>query len=194
LQMLSGDLAGARPAFERALSLYRTANADSAALGVLVNLGDLTWALGDLDTALQQCREAVRLMRGAPLFAKEMLGTCLTNLAGVLIERGDLDEALRVAREGLPLRQDSGHAWVAMDHFALRAALVGKLENAARIAGHVDATHRAKPSLRQPNEARAYARLMELLRARLDEDRITRLLAEGAEIGGDEACRLALEN
>jgi len=88
-----------------------------------------------------------------------MLGTCLTNLSGVLTERGELAEALAAAREGLSLRRDSGHAWVAMDSFALRAGLAGKLENAARIAGYADATHAAKQSLRQPNEARARARV-----------------------------------
>ncbi|HEY5367319.1 MAG TPA: tetratricopeptide repeat protein [Casimicrobiaceae bacterium] len=158
-KMLTGDLAGARDNFERALAQFRAAGATSAVLGVLVNLGDLSWALGDLDAALAQCREAVRLMRDAPHFAKAMLGTCLTNLSGVLTERGELSEALAAAREGLPLRRDSGHSWVAMDSFALRAGLAGKLDNAARIAGYADATHAAKQSLRQPNEARARARV-----------------------------------
>jgi len=192
-KMLTGDLAGARDNFERALAQFRAAGATSAVLGVLVNLGDLSWALGDLDAALAQCREAVRLMRDAPHFAKAMLGTCLTNLSGVLTERGELSEALAAAREGLPLRRDSGHSWVAMDSFALRAGLAGKLDNAARIAGYADATHAAKQSLRQPNEARARARLMDVLREHLDGDEIARLTAAGAAFDEDEACRIALE-
>jgi predicted ATPase/DNA-binding winged helix-turn-helix (wHTH) protein len=192
-KMLTGDLAGARDNFERALAQFRVAGATSHILGVLVNLGDLSWALGDLDAALAQCREGIRLMRGAPYFAKDMLGTCLTNLSGVLTERGELAEALAAAREGLLLRRDSGHGWVAMDHFALRAALAGKLENAAHIAGYVDATYAAKQSLRQTNEARAHARLMTELRERLDGDEIARLMAAGAAFDEDEAHRIALE-
>ena len=49
---MTGDLAGARMRFEKALSLYREAGAESAALAVLVMLADITWALGDLDAAV----------------------------------------------------------------------------------------------------------------------------------------------
>lgn len=192
-KMLTGDLAGARDNFERALAQFRIIGATSDMLGVLVNLGDLSWALGDLDAALAQCREGSRLMRSAPFFAKDMLGTCLTNLSGVLTERGELREALEAAREGMMLRRASGHAWVPMDHFALRAALAGKLETAARIAGYASATYAAKQSPRQPNEARAHARLMEMLRSSLEADEMVRLTAEGASLDEDEACRIAVE-
>ena len=192
-KMLTGDLTGARVNFERALAQFRAAEATSSVFGIVVNLGDLSWALGDLDVALAQCREAVRLMRSAPHLPKEMLGTCLTNLSGVLTERGELTEALTVAREGLPLRRDSGHGWVPMDHFALRAGLAGKLENAARIAGYASANYAAKQSVRQTNEARAHARLMVVLRERLDRDELARLMTAGADLDEVEACRIALE-
>ena len=132
-------------------------------------------------------------MRSAPHLPKEMLGTCLTNLSGVLTERGELTEALTVAREGLPLRRDSGHGWVPMDHFALRAGLAGKLENAARIAGYASANYAAKQSVRQTNEARVHARLMVMLRERLDRDELARLMTAGADLDEVEACRIALE-
>ena len=193
-KMLSGDLAGARDRFAEALTHYRTVGATMDTVGILVNLGDLSWALGDIDTALAQCREGVRLMRNAPYFAKEMLGTCLTNLSGLLTERGQLEEALVAGREGLQLRKDTGRAWVPMDHFALRAALAGKLETAARIAGYASATYAAKQSPRQPNEARAHARLMEMLRSRLEAGEIERLMTAGAALDEEEACRVAIED
>jgi hypothetical protein len=80
-----------------------------------------------------------------------------------------------------------------MDHLALRAALAGKLEDAARLAAFADSTFTAKETSRQPNEARARDRLEALLREKLAPDELERLLAEGAALTEDEACRLALE-
>lgn len=192
LKMLTGDVAGARMHFEKALTLFRDAGAESAALVIVLNLADMTWSLGDLDAALARFREAVMLLRKSPL-AREMLGHCLTNLAGLHTERGELDEALAAAREGLPLRRDAGSAWSTFDHLALRAALAGKLMNAARLAGYDDSAFTAKDSSRQPNEARAHDRLQALLRDKLDPGELKCLLVEGANMSEDEACRLALE-
>jgi hypothetical protein len=80
-----------------------------------------------------------------------------------------------------------------MDHLALRAALAGKQINAARIAGYADAAHLATAAKRQPNEAHALARVRALLGEKLTATELERLLAEGATMSEDEACRLALE-
>src|SRR5207342_3456499 len=108
-------------------------------------------------------------------------------------ERGELEEALAAAREGLPLLHDAGIAWNVLDHLALRAALAAKFVDAARLAGFVDSAHTAKEAVRQPNEARARNRLHALLREKLCPDELARLLAEGAKMTEDDACRLALE-
>ena len=192
LKMLTGDLVSARMHFERAFTLFRDAGDESHALAMLLNLADMTWALGDLDAALVRFREVVTLMRKPPII-RDMLGTCLTNLAGVHTERGELAEALAAAREGLPPREEAGHAWVTLDHLALRAALADKLANAALLAGFADLTYKAKETSRQPNEARAHERVQALLREKLHPDELERLLAEGARMSEDEACRLALE-
>lgn len=193
LKMLTGDAASARTHFEKALSLYRGAGADHFALITIGNLADVSWALGDLDVALAGFRETVALMRSTPTTTRSTLGASLTNLAGVLTERGELNEALATAREGLSLLKEGGYAWLFADHAALRAALAGKVVNAARVAGFVDAAHSAKEASRQPNEARARERLQALLRKKLTADELERLLAEGAKMSEDEACRMALE-
>jgi hypothetical protein len=72
-------------------------------------------------------------------------------------------------------------------------ALAGKVANAARLAGYVDSEVAANGSPRQPNEARARERLQALLHEKLDPDELQRLLAEGAKLSEDEACRMALE-
>ena len=75
----------------------------------------------------------------------------------------------------------------------LRAALAGKLANAARIAGYADAERAKKGATREPNEARARERLWVLLGEKLDADQLERLLAEGAKLSEDRVGRLALE-
>ena len=71
--------------------------------------------------------------------------------------------------------------------------LAGKVASAARVTGYADAIYAAKEASRQPNEARARNRLLALLREKLSPDDIERLLADGATMSKDEACRLALE-
>jgi predicted ATPase/DNA-binding winged helix-turn-helix (wHTH) protein len=189
----AGDLGSARMHFEKALSLYRQLGADAAALGMLLNLADVTWTLGDLDAALAATVETVARLRESPLALKEMFGASLANLAGVHTERGELAEALAAAREGLPLLDEAGYAWSVLDHLALRAALAGKVASAARIAGYADSAFAVKGSSREPNEARARERLQAMLRDKLDPGELTRLLAEGVKMSEDQACRLALE-
>lgn len=193
LKMRTGDAAIARTYFEKALSLYRKMGAEREALRMLGNIADLAWALGDLDAAAAGFFEALAALRKSPTTTNTTLGFQLTNLSGVLTERGQLNEALVAAREGLPLVKDIGCAWINMDHFALRAALAGKIANAARLAGYVDSAHVTKETSRGPNEARACERLRALLHEKLVTDELQRLLAEGAKMSEDEACQLALE-
>jgi tetratricopeptide (TPR) repeat protein len=191
--LMTGDPSTARIHHEKALKLYREAGCEDAALGALANLANVTWALGDLDAALAASLEAIAQLRKSPFARKYRLGVALLNLAGVHTERGAFDEALAAAREGLPLLQEAGFAWNVLDYLALRAALAGKLEDAARIAGYADSRYTAQNETREPNEARACERLQALLRDKLDAEKIERLLAEGAKLSEDEACRLSLE-
>ena len=191
---LSNDLAGARKDHKKSLSLYRSVDAEREAAQICGTLADTNWALGELDAAVAGFREAIALMRGSNKGTKLILGVNLTNLAGVLIERGDFDEALSAAREGLELRKAAGYAWGALDHLAVRAALVGRWADAARLTGYVDAVFTAKGVVREPNEARARTRLDGVLGDRLDANKRAALMAEGASMTEEDACRLALAN
>ena len=194
MKMLTGNLTSARLNFEKSASICRSKGAHNLAIGVLEHLAEAAWTAGDLDTALAGCRETVALARKSQVVRKRAMGHSLTNLAGVLTERGDLAEALVAAREGLPLRQELGDAWGTMDHLALRAALAGKLASGARLSAYADSAHAANETSRQPNEARAHARLQALLREQLRPNELERLLAEGAKMSEDDACLLALED
>jgi tetratricopeptide (TPR) repeat protein len=193
LKMLKGDPAGARVQYEKALSLYRDGGVEFAMLGSLVNLAGMSWQLGDLDGAAAAYRQSIAMLRQSPMSRKNSLGFALANLSGILTERAELDEALAAAREAVPLLDDGDYAWSFLDHFALRTALAGNVDDAARIAGCADAIRMTRKTLREPEDARARDRLDALLRDRLEPDALQRLLVEGAKLGADDACRLALE-
>ena len=192
LKTAAGDLAAARACHEQALMHFRDGGFIFGALGAQGALADVTWALGDLAAAEASFREVIAMRRSSPLVRKGSLGFQLGNLAGVLIERGDLAGALIAAREALPLLSGVGNAWLFMEHLALRTMLVGSVENAARVAGFAAAAFDTNELQRQPNEARAHARLYALLRERMESDELKRLLAQGAEMSEEEACRIAL--
>jgi predicted ATPase/DNA-binding winged helix-turn-helix (wHTH) protein len=191
---LGGDLEGARTHYERSISLHRSVGSERAAVEICGSLADTNWALGALDAAVAGFREAIALMRASNMGTKLILGVNLTNLAGVLVERGDFEEALSAAREGIELRKVGGDTSGALDHLALRAALVGRWADAARLTGYADAMFAGRGTVRQINEARARARLDRLLRDRLDGNERAQLMAEGATMTEENACRLALAN
>jgi predicted ATPase/DNA-binding winged helix-turn-helix (wHTH) protein len=194
LRSQQDDPAGAKVQYEKSLSFLRSAGAE---LGVLIIIGSLAgtnWALGDIDAAIVAYRDEIALMRNSTMGGERFLGFAFGNLAGALTECGRLEEAIAAVREGLPMLRNAGFAWVFLDHFALRAALAGKVADAALLASYADAIFVAKTSLREPNEARARDRLHALLREKLAPGELERLLAEGARLSEEDACRLALED
>lgn len=180
-------------ALDRARALYRSAGQRRQEIRILGNLADTRWALGELDAAAEGFREVARLGREQFTTAKS-LGFCLMNLAGVLTEAGRLDEALDAAKEGLPLATAAGVGWISMDHLALRAALAGRPDDAARVTGYVDATHEKNGAVRHVNERRARDRIEHMLARHLAANESSRLRAEGAALGDEAALRLALRS
>jgi tetratricopeptide (TPR) repeat protein len=194
MKALAGDLLSARRHYEQSLALDRDIGDEFGPLAAFGNLANVNWALGDLDAAENAFRQQVALVRESPMRTRRLLGWALASLAGVLTERGQLDEALAAAREGLPLLGEDGSAWIFVDHVALRAALAGKLSDAARLAGYSECTWPAKEATRHPVEARACDRLHALLGDKFAPDELARLRAEGMKLSEVEACRLALED
>lgn len=191
LEMAADRLEAGLRCCEQSAALCRAAGAERIAVGALQMLAYIHWSSGQLDSAIGEFREAAAIAR--KLKRRVALGQILTNLAGALTARGELGEALVAAREGLPLRHEAGEAWFAMDHLALRAALAGKTAESARLAGFADGAHAAKDYARQPNEARARERVHALLGEKLSAGELESLLAAGAKMSEDDACRLALE-
>jgi Predicted ATPase len=192
LQIKRSNLANAREHLDRAFDLYREAGAEREANRMLTNLAELTWMLGDLQAAAESFRKVIVMLRDSSLTTTNMLGFGLCNLSGVLTGLGQLDEALLTAREGLPLLVAVGSGWIHADHFALRVALEGRLEDAAKLSGYADSQYAERQALRHPNEARARERLRSMLQGHFGTAALGRLLADGARLDDKEATRLAL--
>ncbi len=193
LKSARDDVEGSLAACESAIGLCRGIGANRTAAMLLSNLGDASWLAGDLDRAHASLCEAVALMRSLPAMeSSSAMCICLLNLVGVLVERGAHDEALDVARETLPLAADNRLTPLLVDHLALRAALMGRHDDAARLAGFNDARHAALGMVRQRSELRARDRLRALLHEAFPAADVERLAAAGAAIGESEAVALAM--
>jgi predicted ATPase len=193
-ELMAGNLRDARTLYEAAAVDFRRSGSDSAVRTVLSNVADASWALGDLSAAEAGFVEFVAALSESPAGRRDSIGFALCNLAGVRTEKGDLAGALAAAREGLPLLLDSDRVWIFADHLALLAALAGRLAAAAHLAGYSNANRNRRQAAREPNEIRANTRVQALLAAHFGAVELERLLAEGATLDDQEACRVALEH
>jgi predicted ATPase/DNA-binding winged helix-turn-helix (wHTH) protein len=184
------DLTRARECYEQAQALFQRAGDDFTAASARGNVANITWALGDLEAAENEFRQLVVLMRNSPMRTRRGLGWWLATLACVLTERGELDDALTAAREGLPLLLEDGIARLFLGDLALRAALVGRLFDAARLAGYSDCAWSKQQATSV--DARASDRLRSILTEAFAPDELEQLRAEGAQLTESEACALAL--
>ena len=71
------------------------------------------------------------------------------------------------------------------------AALEGRQQEAARLAGYADAGYAAREILREPNEAAAVTRAKALARAALGDAEVQRLQAEGTVLRDDQIAAIA---
>ena len=110
---------------------------------------------------------------------------------GLVCARLNLSAALLALGEHAPARPHLRAGWAQApvigmqpfyaDYLALLAALDGRFDAAARLAGYADAAN-ARVGPREPNEAAAHARAVQLARAALGDAAFDRLHAEGAAL------------
>jgi hypothetical protein len=118
--------------------------------------------------------------------------TCVTllNECAYLLELKNADDAWKAVREALEmavLRDDAYLITPAIGHIARIAAERGNAAESARLLGFVDEAYRQSGTVREPTEQRGYEELLEMLRGSLEEERVTRLLAEGAHLDREAA-------
>ena len=186
------DFAASLSCYEQAQALFLGAGDEISAASASGNRANITWALGDLEATESAFRQMIAIMRNSPMRTRRMLGWSLASLAGVLTERGNLDEALVAAREGLPLLLEDEIAWLFVSHLALRAALAGRLSDAARLAGYSDCAWTSQQATPHPVDARTSDRLRSIFAEAFAPDELERLRAEGAQLSESQACELAL--
>jgi len=177
---MDGDMAAARDLFEEALQITRRAGARDGEILVLINLAEIEFNLGEIDAAVERTGAAVAYLRTTGQQAD--LGWALVNLGTYLLIAGRLAEAETAAREALRLVRPVGGfiLRVCLQQWALLAASAGRLKDAARLAGFVDAGYEKAGETREPSEQRVYEDLQARLTAGLTPIQLAHLTAEGA--------------
>ncbi len=195
VRRLRGDFAGARVRQQEALdlSLARDGVAGRYHAQALANLGELEFALGNVEHATElaaQSRELFERLGDADHAANVLLNLTAYALA---LDRFDAAEtyARRTLAEIDGLQQPFSVA-AAVEHLAVIAGLSGDAERAAHLLGFSDARLRSLKLLRQPTERAGYDRLRETLTARYAAPELARRLAEGSALTEARAIELAI--
>jgi predicted ATPase/DNA-binding winged helix-turn-helix (wHTH) protein len=177
----------ARRYFGRALELSRAAG-DVAQEGYcLAHLAEFEFKMGAVGVAVERAQEAVRAFRS--VHHRVFLGTALVNLTAYLLAQDHLTEARAFAEEALSLVRDRGGVIVFahLQQWALLAAIEGRYEGAARLAGYADAGYAASGENREATEQGLHDRLSKLLKTSLSPKIILTHTSEGARWNEDQA-------
>ena len=196
VRRLRGDLDGARVRQREALELSaaRHGAASRYHAQALANLGELEFALGNVDRAVELASQARELFQR--LGDGDHAANVLSNLAAYSLAADRLEDAAAYARETLAEvhgRQQPFTVAAALEHAAVAFGLTNDFERAATLLGFTDARLRSLHMLRQPTERAGYERLRDALAVRYGADELARRLAEGAALPEERAIELALE-
>ena len=184
----SGDVDGARRRFTEVAERERPGS--EAHASALLNLGELEFALGNVDaarTAAREARATYARLGAAPL----ELAVC--NLAAYAMAVDDLREARDRLREAAALMKRSGTRWrvTALEHHAVLAGFLGDTERAATLLGFTD-VHYAGENTRQRTERHGYDRLIRLLAQTYEGHEIERFMSVGARLTSEQAIEYAV--
>ena len=184
-----GDLTNARRRFASVAELEAPYSEGRA--GALVNLGEVEFAAGHLDAALDSARQAKTIYEklNAP-----WIGLVNCNLGAYALAAGRLDEATQALSAGLALMQKSGVTWLTtvLEHHALLAALRRDERRAALLLGYTKEQYRVAGRGRQTTETLGYERLSNLLRESFTSEELEKLFASGAALEEGAAVSHAL--
>lgn len=176
----NGDMAAAREFFGEALALAQYVGAAEREAWILMNLGEVEFGLGDIKTAAVRGLAAVGRFRA--LGEKADLGWALVNLTNYQLLQNQVEEARQAATEALSLVQDVGGYILraCLLQWALLAAIIGKLEEAARLIGFVDFGFREAGETLEKAEQEIHARLLARLEETIPREKRSRFADEGA--------------
>ncbi len=157
----------------------------------LVSLVDAELATGNPTQAAATGSALVASLAGGR--DERYLAYARLNLSAALLALGDHEQARPHLRAGWAQALLFDLQPFYADYLALLAALDGRLDAAARLSGYADAAN-ARVGEREPNEAAAIARAVQLARAALGDATFDRLHAEGATLRDADVEALAFPN
>jgi len=156
----------------------------------LLHLAGLEYLSGDIEQAIERCREGISCARATPGHRNLSIG--LMNLAAYQLARGRPGDARPPAEEALLRVGDSTSSMLpCLQIWAVLAAFEGRLTEAAQLIGFVDAERVRKRQPLQRSEQRLYGELMRRLDAGLQAADLQARLTEGAHWSETEAIEIA---
>jgi DNA-binding winged helix-turn-helix (wHTH) protein len=146
---------------------------------IVLNMGELEFAQGAIDRAIERAREAARGLQTAPITYRVRP---LVNLATYEALRGDLAKAREYAGEALPMLADEGGHWLrfCLQVWAFLAACDGQYAEAGRLLGFVNAQLDRVGEIRELPEQQLHGRLLQKLEENLTPDSVEVWRSEGA--------------
>ena len=178
----------ARACMEEAIAIFTRMDAEREAWGVRGDLAELEFAAGRAERALEIVDEAAAFAARAEDLERESVLIC--NRAGYLLSLGDFTEAEASAREAVVLALETygtERVFHALEHLAAALACRGDLENAALMAGFVEAGYSHSGYERETTERSSHEILVEALMHDLPEPDRSRILRRGAAMTKDQA-------
>ena len=178
------QFAEGRKSFSQLLNITRTLKSGYAARCTAM-LALLEYCAGDVDRAIKLGREAVREARTVPGL---ILSHALANLAAYLLARDNPGEARGFLEEAFAGFIAAGsHNPAELQILAVLVGLEGRLAEAARLIGFVDAERVRKAQRLEKTQERLYGELSRRLEAGLPAAELAALKEEGASWTRPEA-------
>jgi DNA-binding winged helix-turn-helix (wHTH) protein len=156
---------------------------------VTVNLGELEFALGALDRAIERAREAVRGLAGTPLNYRVRP---IVNLSTYLALQGDVAGARAAATTALGMAAEQGGYWLRLCVlcWAFLADSEGRSPEAAQLLGFVDEQFARNKDARQAPEQLLTNRIVSSLESKMSPESLQVWSGEGAEWNETQAARV----
>jgi serine/threonine protein kinase/TolB-like protein/Tfp pilus assembly protein PilF len=102
----SGDLLGAKKAYEESLRVYRDIGNGHGTAAVLSNLAEVVGDLGDQNDSIKLGEQALAIFR--QIGEKTGMGNALIGIGGTLISQGDLSLAAQALQQALAIKRETG--------------------------------------------------------------------------------------